>query len=360
MSAPVRRRSGFQRLAVVTTLATLVLIAVGGAVRATGSGLACPDWPFCYGRLVPGQVDIPPGSGYALWQVWLEHSHRLLASVVGVLVLALAVWAAGRFRRRTDVLVPVLAALVLVAAQAWLGRQVVAGRLPADLVTTHLGMALAVAGCLVVAAVHADRPRRRGGSPVRWLAWSAAAAAALAYMQALVGAAVSGHGAGLVFTDFPLMGGAVVPRLSSLAAVLHAAHRYLAVVLLLAVTALCAAAVRGGRRLAGTAVEEADRQAVVRLPMRAATLVVVQVLLGAANLWWELSAWTVVPHLAVASWIWTLLVAHAALVWRVGPLATVRGAPEDATGRGEPVAASGGAHSGSAPSGSTPSGGGPP
>ena len=68
----------FRRLALVTTAATYLLIAVGGLVRATDSGLGCPEWgPTCHGRLVP------PANVHA----WIEHSHRAVAGIVVVLVL---------------------------------------------------------------------------------------------------------------------------------------------------------------------------------------------------------------------------------------------------------------------------------
>ncbi|HEY8338396.1 MAG TPA: COX15/CtaA family protein, partial [Egibacteraceae bacterium] len=191
----------FRRLAVVTTAATFLLVAVGGAVRATDSGLACPDWPFCYGKLIPRQADIPPETGYTLWNVWLEHSHRLLASVVGLLVLALAVWAVARFRDRRDLLWPAVVAFVVVCLQGALGAFVVLEQLLAELVTAHLGTAMLLVGLLLWLSVAAGPAAQRvGGARDRRFAWGATAVAALAYLQILIGGHVTGIGAGLVWT----------------------------------------------------------------------------------------------------------------------------------------------------------------
>lgn len=340
MPEPVRRRSGLAWLAAATTLATLLLIAVGGLVRATDSGLACPDWPFCYGKVFPRQADIPPETGYTLWNVWFEHSHRLAASVVGLLILAVAVGALRRYRHRGDVLWPAVAAFVLVMLQAYLGRQVVLGLLDADLVTAHLGMALAVVGCLLYLSVNLLLPRvptTAARVDVRFARLSAAVAG-LAYLQALVGSAVTGHGAGLLFTDFPLMAGAVVPPLDSVAAALHAGHRYLALLLVAAVGWLWSRAVARRRALQASGRWESWQRWLVTLPMVAATLVVVQVLLGAANLFFELSPLTVVPHLAVASWIWAVLVTSTVLAYRLAAPAHAPAAQAEAAAA-QPVGA---------------------
>src|SRR2546428_14066225 len=81
---------GFARLASLAVVATYVLIILGGLVRATGAGLAFPDWPLCHGRLIP-----PPDP-----LVLIEWSHRFAASIVGLLTLAVAfaAWRGGRGR----------------------------------------------------------------------------------------------------------------------------------------------------------------------------------------------------------------------------------------------------------------------
>src|SRR3990172_13428590 len=77
-----------QRLAFTTALATLVLIAIGAYVRATGSGLGCPDWPTCHGGAVP------PAEKHSV----IEFSHRFAASLVGLLVIATAAMAWRYYR----------------------------------------------------------------------------------------------------------------------------------------------------------------------------------------------------------------------------------------------------------------------
>src|SRR6185436_1137857 len=68
------------RFAVTTAVATFLLILIGGLVHGTGSSLACPDWPTCYGSLMPKMEG----------GVLIEHSHRLAAGTVVIMTLALA------------------------------------------------------------------------------------------------------------------------------------------------------------------------------------------------------------------------------------------------------------------------------
>src|SRR3954464_6766854 len=73
-------RPWIHRFAVATAAATYLLILIGGLVHGTGSSLACPDWPTCYGTMMP----VMQGG------VAVEHSHRLAAGTVVILTLALA------------------------------------------------------------------------------------------------------------------------------------------------------------------------------------------------------------------------------------------------------------------------------
>src|SRR5207248_6756812 len=82
-----------RRFAAVAAFLTVILIVAGGVVTNTDSGLACPDWPTCFGSVVPRMAG----------NVAVEHTHRLIATAVGLLAVALviltlrraAVWMAG-------------------------------------------------------------------------------------------------------------------------------------------------------------------------------------------------------------------------------------------------------------------------
>src|SRR5215217_2961544 len=262
-----------------------MLIAVGGLVRATDSGLGCPDWPRCFGRLVP------PAELHA----WIEHSHRLVATVVTVLVawLVVAAWRTGQDKvvRRTAV-----AALVLVLAQALIGAFVVWWKLRADSVTLHLATALALVGLLIYIGFRArwpaDPSRRQGQD--RGFARLVGVGAGLLYVQMLVGSTVTGHHAGLAY---PLS--VLLPDLGPSVARIQLAHRTLAMV----VGALIVAAWVVARRT------QRDHPTVTRLAGYATGLVAAQIGLGVANVANRLSALTVVPHLAVGALLWGTMVA---------------------------------------------------
>ncbi len=139
------------RFAVATALATFCLLVAGGLVSTTESGLACPDWPLCEGKLIPKMVD---GKQF-------EHTHRLVASAVATMTFVLC---AMIFKRRqADRLLKRLgvAAAVLVVLQALLGALTVKLALPAWVSSLHLATAMAFF-CTAVTLAFLTRQRMRG------------------------------------------------------------------------------------------------------------------------------------------------------------------------------------------------------
>lgn len=274
--------SRFGKLAVTTVAATLVLIAFGGFVRAMEAGLGCPDWPTCHGSLNP-----PSSLGYgALKLAWIEHSHRLWAAVLIVLIVVLAI-AAHRTRQPRNVRVATLWLVPVVLSQAVLGAVVVWLKLDAASVLLHLSGALTVLALAIYVALQSAAPAvvrpRLGALPVVTLA--------VTFGQMLLGSAVTGWGAGLAYGTFPSFDGAVVPTsYENVQQVLHVGHRMVAYVVVGLVVALWLRA-------------RQSEPLVARYATVALGLVLVQVVLGALNIWFELEAWSVAPHLAVGSWI---------------------------------------------------------
>ncbi|MEO8292831.1 MAG: heme o synthase [Actinomycetota bacterium] len=284
-----------QKLAVASAAATVVLFTVGGLVRGTGSGLGCSAWPVCE----PGRL-FPSGALHSL----IEFSHRAVAFVAIVLI---ALTAGGGWRERRghpSMMIPALTAVPLVLAQAVLGGIVVLSENDPWWVTAHFVTAMALIADVVLVAAIAVRgdaaagQARAGGTFVRLVTFTAGATGLLL----LVGTYVRASGSQLVFTDWPLMDGRLVPALGGAATVMFV-HRVLAASTLLLVTWTAI-------RARTMAVSSRD---LVRLSTLALLLFVGQILSGAANVWTRLRPWAVVLHVAFSVLIWSTLVALAAV-----------------------------------------------
>ncbi len=286
----------FQKLALATAATTVTLFSVGGLVRGTGSGLGCSSWPTCE----PGRR-FPTGTIHSL----IEFSHRLLAFAVILLTSATAIVAWLRHRGDRALLWSALAAVPLVLGQAVVGAIVVRTDLDPGWVTAHFALALILVADVVVLAVVATAPAGRPQSDRSSFARLAVVTAVFTACLLLVGTYVRASGSQLVFTDWPLMDGRLVPTLGGAATAMFL-HRVLAAASLLLTLWLAIRARTLPRR----------SRDLTALSTLALALFVAQVMVGAANVWTRLRPWAVVLHVALSVLIWATLVTLATLARR--------------------------------------------
>jgi cytochrome c oxidase assembly protein subunit 15 len=213
------------RFAALVAASTALLIFAGGLVTSTGSGLSVPDWPTTYGwNMFTFPVDKWVGG------IYYEHTHRLIASVVGFLMAILAIWL-WRAEPRAWVRRLGYIALAAVITQGILGGITVLWFLPDPVSIAHAGLAQLVF-CLTIAIALVTSPGWRPGtnSGDRTLQAIAAVSTTVIYVQIVVGATMRHTDAGLAIPDFPLAFGQIVPPVWNGAIAIHYAHRVGAVI----------------------------------------------------------------------------------------------------------------------------------
>jgi heme a synthase len=262
---------------ILVAASTLILIFAGGLVTSTGSGLSVPDWPNTYGWFMFAfPLDKMVGG------IFYEHSHRLIASTVGFLILVLAFWLARveprRWVRRLGFL-----ALGAVVTQGILGGITVLWFLPDAISISHAGLAQIVLCLTFTIALVTSRGWARGyASPSgattpddRTLQLVARATTVLVYAQIIVGATMRHTDAGLAIPDFPWAFGHVLPPEWNAKIAIHFAHRLgaLAVTSMILATTLHVFA------------HERTRRELVRPAALLLALLALQVTLGAFVIW---------------------------------------------------------------------------
>ncbi|HUF47288.1 MAG TPA: COX15/CtaA family protein [Vicinamibacterales bacterium] len=260
------------RYARVLAAATLLLIAAGGLVTSTESGLAVPDWPTTYGQnMFTFPLDGMVGG------ILYEHGHRLIASGVGLLTIGLVIWL-GYVERRRWVRRLGWIALAAVIVQGTLGGITVLFFLPPPVSIGHAGLAQ-IFFCLTVAIalVTSAGWRRPDVEPVDdpVLSRRMVTLTAVVFAQILIGATMRHTGAGLAIPDFPLAFGALWPSSWTPDIAIHYAHRVGAAI----VTVLVIANVIYLRRT------WPNRRELARPAWLLVALLVVQVSLGALVIW---------------------------------------------------------------------------
>jgi cytochrome c oxidase assembly protein subunit 15 len=225
--------------ALLTAASTAILIFAGGLVTSTGSGLSVPDWPNSYGWFM---FTFPIENWVG--GIFYEHSHRLIASTVGFLILVLAFWL-WRVETRQWVRRLGFIALGAVITQGMLGGITVLWYLPDPISIAHASLAqivfcLTTTIALVTSPGWRERYARRGPVPDdRRLQRVTRMALGVIYLQIVVGATMRHTDAGLAIPDFPWMFGGVVPDHWDPKIAVHFAHRVgaLLVTIMLLVTA---------------------------------------------------------------------------------------------------------------------------
>ena len=290
----------FRWLMVATVVATYGLVIMGGLVRVSGSGLGCPDWPLCHGQALPfAQLH-----GTTL----IEFSHRMVATLVSVLVGATAILAWRRYREQKWIFRPAMLAVGLLALQIVLGGLTVLWELPPTIVSVHLGNSLLLFAALITAAVFTLRPwpadvASRGAHDR--LPRLALASLIGTYILILSGTVVAGTSADEVCRTWPLCNGQIIPSGGTLP-LINMTHRFIAGTIGLLILYTLIYALRTQRYVRPVKIAAAV----------AAILFAVQVTVGAVNIWLGFPLATDLLHLASAAAVWASMVVFAILAYQ--------------------------------------------
>src|SRR5436305_506398 len=321
-----RYRTWLNRFAWLTCVATLLLICSGGMVTSKNVGLAVPDWPPTFGY----NMFLFPVSKW-VGGILFEHTHRLMGSLVGFLTVTLAVWLWLREDRRWVRRLGVIA-VVAVILQGILGGLRVT-MMKDQIGIFHACVAQAFLGLLVFIALATTNFWRsvmkrlsdsQKFSPIKKLAVATTMAI---YVQLALGATMRHQHRDLAILDFPTANGAWIPNTTAagLAKVnawrdargssdvtafqiwLQMAHRFLAVIVAVAVIAFAVRVLRDAPRSA----------ALRRLSLLWVALVICQIALGAWTIWSDKAADIATAHVALGAVMLSFGVSISAICWRI-------------------------------------------
>ncbi len=279
---------------------TLALLLLGSVVHATESSLACPDWPTCFGTMMPEMT------GGVFW----EHLHRLWAGALVLLFLAAVIVVRRELRERTVVFRLGIAGLALLLVQSLLGGLTVIYRLPDAISTSHLVLAFVFLALVTIMLVRSGADgdplgadtniasaKPHGGMARHAGMW----AAGLVFLQSVAGALVRHTDSGMACPDVPLCLGRVIPPLDHPMVQLHFLHRVLGLV-------VAAVVIRQSRLVVIRSGDRVSR----RLAICLGTGIVAQVVLGFLSVAFRLGVPYVSAHTLLAAVLLALAVAMAA------------------------------------------------
>jgi len=332
--------------AVLTAFFTFLLLGLGGLVTSHEVGMSVPDWPNTYGD----NMFLFPASKW-IGGIFYEHTHRLLASLVGLMTTILAVWLWLKDSRQWMHWLGV-AAFLLVVAQGVLGGLRVTlhmdslGIYHATIAQLFFVLTCALAlftsrwwqnigrDALLRVPNFQNEAAQQRGPTMQNLRWLVLATTLLIFVQLIIAAAMRHQHAGLAISDFPLAHGKLWPDtgadaiarynaqrvsinaenpITAFQIELQMAHRVVAVLILIGVgaVAFCSRRCQSAERAIAppTHVGDYESKAAVRLSWFWLALIFSQVALGAATIWTNKAADVATAHVLVGA----LLLAVGAL-----------------------------------------------
>jgi cytochrome c oxidase assembly protein subunit 15 len=213
------KKSAYHRLAVIACYLAFVVVVLGAYTRLSDAGLGCPDWPGCYGQLIVPEAEHAVTEKHYLEQRplepekgWKEMVHRYFAGTLGLVILALAIWAWVRRREPGQPVWLPTFLLGLVIFQALLGMWTVTLQLKPVVVMAHLLGGMSTLGLLVLLALR-TRGQKEAGER-RDSQWRGLAMAGLLVLfgQIALGGWTSSNYAALACPDFPTCQGEWLPE----------------------------------------------------------------------------------------------------------------------------------------------------
>ena len=276
----------YKVVALLSLVVSFIQIALGGFVRASESGLGCPDWPLCHGKI------IPPFEFHTL----IEYSHRLNGSLLGILVAVLLILCIMRYRRDKQLMLANYAAFTLVVSAGILGGITVITELAWWIRLIHLGIAQFLAACLMYITYKFAFDNLSNDysylNPIRAWKWKKILCVSLVFLLIVRGSYMVGIGASSSCSSWPLCKGLSIP--DGMSYQVHMGHRYISVVTLAFV----------GYISIELMIHAKGNKLIKRVTHSALGLLGIQIILGAVTVWSGFSSHMKVTHLSVATLVW--------------------------------------------------------
>lgn len=166
----------FRRFALWTVISVLFLILVGAIVRATGSGMGCPDWPKCFGLWIPptdvSQLPINYLQKFSVnghlvpfnpLRTWIEYINRIIGASIGILVFLTFIFSLAYWSTNKKITILSFLAFILVGLEGWIGAKVVATHLSPWIITIHLALSFIILGILIFAVIDVNKDQIGAG-----------------------------------------------------------------------------------------------------------------------------------------------------------------------------------------------------